>query len=302
MTPEEILTENLLSENNRIPALFERRIGQVVEAVDLMLPESNTTSEDLPGVLADIGQRYLRLVTASAPDFSEVATIHRQRAATTFRMLSECDAASFAQRISEKILEQGMRLFRPKTFAPQETFFVAYVESTLSNAAFSAFRRTYGNASPLYLDSVREAVTAVSEGRAVLAMIPVFGAAGEPLASSLSHIEEHELFISAFSAPGGDENIKFAFVATEPLDTAFAATLMTCRVIPSPKFPAGAVLRAASVLGMHPLRFDSDRHSAQGNRSFVLTMSLDGTPPDAFIAYAHLFTASCTLYGVYGVV
>lgn len=300
MTPEEILTENLLTENLRVPALFERRIGQVTEAVEVMLPESDMTKDDLPGVLADVGQRYLRLVTASAPDFSDVSPIHRQKAATTFSMLSECDTASFALHASERLREQGARLFRLVPYTPSAPFFVAYVENALSNAAFATFRKTYTGAVPLYLDSVREAANAVSEGRAAFAVIPIFGAAGEILLSSLQHIENHELSICASYAPNGDNAVKFAFVAKAPLVTAFPATLMTCRVIPSPKFSAGAVLRAASMLGMTPLRFDSYRHSAQGNHSFVLTLSLDGMSPDAFITYAYLFTASCTIYGVYG--
>lgn len=300
MTPEEILTENLLCENRRVPALFERRIGQVAEAVDIMLPQSDMTKDDLPGVLADVGQRYLRLVTASAPDFSDVLSIHRQKAASTFCMLSECDTASFALYASEKLRERGACLFRATPFMPSAPFFVAYVENALSSAAFAAFRNTYTEAVPLYLDSVREAAIAVSEGRAAFAVIPIFGASGEILLSSLQYVEDHELSICATYAPNGDNAVKFAFVAKTPLMTAFPAKLMTCRVTPSPKFSAGAVLRAASILGMTPLRFDSDRHSAQGNQSFVLTLSLDGMPPDAFITYAYLFAASCTVYGVYG--
>ena len=302
MTSEEILNENLLTENRRIPALFERRIGHVAEVVDLMFSPKDVAREDLPGILADVGQRYVRFVAASAPDFSDLPFQNRDKAKDTFRMLSEQDAAYFALLVSKKLKEQKLSLFSATPFTPTDTFFVAYVENALSNTAFSAFRDRYTGAVPLYLDSVRESVNAVSAGRAALAIIPVSGVAGELSLSSLRYVEDRELSFCAAYASENDESVRFAFVSKSPLSMIFPATRMTCRLIPSSDFSAGSVLRAASMLGMTPLGFDTDRHSAHGNRGFFLTLSLDGTLPDAFIAYAYLFTASCTLYGVYGMV
>ncbi len=295
-----IVFQNLTEENATFPDALERRFSHLSEAARLLLPEEPISKEELPGVLADVGQELLSRLSATEVLPSHALTSHMPALHQAFSDLCEHDMAFFAQRMASLLSDRGLSLIEalPTVSSP---YHVAYLQNPMTEKVFDQLSRRFPDAVKLPVESFRMAAEAVTEGRAVACFLPMEDATLHKIPTFFSLLEQYNFTIQAQEAE--DDSVgstRYLLLSYHRLPIRQAKRqYFSCRYIPSKKSLPGAVLRAAAFYGLSPLRFSMDLAPSSEQPSYLFTASFDRGDPVAFLTYLYLFSASVSFYGIY---
>ena len=300
MDATQIVFANLQKDKEQILRIAECRFAHLQEAATVMLSSVGLSDETLPGALSVLGRDFIAAWDAEGPDLSQVPTFHREELGVVRETCLWCDAAIFADRVYGILAEKGFSCLSEESTGLSIPLTVAYVPHPDAHTAFQKLRERVPGVTSCFVDSFREAAVAVSSGAADACLLPVEGADGHRIFPFYRLLDLYAFrILGAWETPIEEGTIRFALLGNRGKYLPGEKSYISCRFLPSERFPLGAVLQAASFFGLSLLHLHTEPSSVYGATSYFVTFTCHAGRPYSFLTYLYLFSDSSYCHGVY---
>ena len=301
-------TVNLNSLATDMLVLQERRILEICEIaanfVDLVreLGDDEMSLCEIFSLLSG-GE----LLPSHSPDDDSVMPSNLPRINSYLKLLSASDRAVFASFVRERLLQAGIGISENdflSTAKSEHTF--VYVKNAFSDEAYDVFSQEFSNPRVSYLNSFKDALAAVSDGRVSYCLLPI-----EERGARISTVDEmifkSDLKVVSITPVWGFDGLadmKYALVSRHFVESAIAADddrYFEFRLPKDFSERLGDILSAAEsfrfeIYRLNTVRFDTD----DGERDyFSIVLRSSGTDFVEMLIYLTLFADEFNAVGLY---
>lgn len=301
-------TVNLNSLASDMLVLQERRILEICEIaanfVDLVreLGDDEMSLCEIFSLLS--GNELLPL---HSPDDDSVMPSNLPRINSYLKLLSASDRAVFVSFVRERFLQTGIGISENDFLATAKsdhTF--VYVKNAFSDEAYDVFSQEFSNPRVSYLNSFKDTLVAVSDGRVSYCLLPI-----EERGARISTVDEmifkFDLKVVSITPVWGFDGLadmKYALVSRHFAESAIAADddrYFEFRLPKDFSERLGDILSAAEsfrfeIYSLNTVRFDTD----DGERDyFSIVLRSSGTDFVEMLIYLTLFADEFNAVGLY---
>ncbi len=304
--PSQVITDNIALIEKEQSLAEEKRICELSalagEAADhlLSLAEGGMPTVDVLSLLSFDTERAPVLHDNAMEASGKHLAFHAG-------LLSSLDRTVLCSLLYEALKKRGIcpteADFLPPASSP-ETF--TYVKNFYADEAYDVFSDAFSDPRVFYSETLRDAVLAVSEGRAGYCLLPLEEKGGTRLASVSELLYKSELRIASVTPVygyGEENDLTYALISRGFLIPELGSDVDRYLELRLPKDAASLpeLLFAAEACGAQVFRIHTQRSDGGGERSthYSLVLRTEGLDFSTLLIYLSVFVKEFTPIGIY---
>ena len=301
-------TLNLNSLASDMLLLQERRISELYEIATTFVDFVRELLDDEMS-LCEIFSLLSgsELLPSHSPDDDSVMPSNLPRINAYLKLISASDRAVFASFVRDRLLQVGIEISENDFLSTanfDQTF--VYVKNAFSDEAYDVFSQEFSNPRVSYLNTFKDALAAVSDGRVSYCLLPI-----EERGARISTIDEmifksdlKVVSITPVWGFDGSADMKYALVSRQFFESSVASDddrYLEFRLPKDFSERLGDILSAAEsfrleIYRLNTVRFDTD----DGERDyFSVVLRSSGTDFIEILIYLTLFADEFNAVGLY---
>lgn len=286
----------------------ERRICEISELCDSAADTAMTLFSDGLGVYEILGLLAERTSEESSFVSEFALSENEERMDAYFSLLSSYDKAIFSELFCEKLESRGVKIGE-NDFLPtdSEDESIVYVRNRLADEAYDVFSAELNTPTVSYVSTFKDAVKAVSDGKAEYCLLPLEERGGARLAGTSSLIFAEELKINSVTPVfgfDGNADMKYALVSkhfTVPTEEEDDDRYLEIRLPSDVGLTLSELFAVSGTLGISTYRINTLYFdSGEGAMPYYsIVFRKRGNNFSRLLVFLTLFCSSYTAVGIY---
>ena len=307
-SPNPVNIENIAALSNEQSLVFEKKICELYEIAN----DAATLASEL--CERGFGIYELMELIADGIDISDfslregVMTKNLDVLMSYMASLSSYDKAMFASLFTKRLKESGIGVSEDDFLSwGGGDASVVYVKNRLSDEAYDVFSDSIDGATVSYVENLRLAAEAVSEGKSEFAILPLEEKGGARLASIAALLFKYDLKIASVTPVfgfDGTADVKYALVSKHfkiPEVDVDDDRYLEIRLRADAQLPLSHVFSAAEMLGLSVYRINTVSFETEEGECPYYTVVFKGEGRDfsELLVFLTLFAGVYTAIGIY---